>query len=618
MKTIICIFFSVLACFTACLCQSVSRDSLEKVFVTGAKPTQENFRDWLEASRFHSDSTNIIAHCLRADSILIYNIADSNSLIIIDSNSIRFFNNLANIFISQNKNTTATGTNNVCVGLGAGDLLTTGESNTFVGTGAGDVSMTATQSTHIGYKSGSTSQAEQNVFIGYQAGTSNTSGRWNCFMGYRAGVANSTGDNNVFIGDISGEKNTSGEMNTIIGADAFKTNETGSYNTAVGQRAFAAKVSGNGNIAIGLNTCRSCTTSTGTIAIGDSASYNADADSCLYLGRFAGYNNNSDNNIFIGTKSGYGGLGGQRNIAIGNYSLYNELSGVATHEDNIAIGDSAFYTMGGTSQCFHNIAIGNNAGKSFTSGADNSTMVGYKAFEFGSGSGCNFFGVQAGQNLLSATNTVAIGYLTNYNGKKSDYNVYIGQSCARDADTSTNNVIIGRRACLTSVKMNNSTIIGTEAGYNSQGINNVFIGYRAGYSETDSNRLYIEASNSITPLIYGEFDNDSLVVNGSLNVINRLYADSIYTVKASSWADYVFNDDYILPEIEEKYKFVKKHKHLQYLQPADDSYYITVSEMEKRLEGLVREVEEMQLIIYQQNKNIISLSRKVVKLAKKK
>ncbi|MDX1479298.1 MAG: tail fiber domain-containing protein, partial [Saprospiraceae bacterium] len=46
----------------------------------------------------------------------------------------------------------------------------------------------------------------------------------------------------------------------------------------------------------------------------------------------------------------------------------------------------------------------------------------------------------------------------------------------------------------------------------------VFIGKQAGFNETASNRLYIENSSSATPLIYGEFDNDVLRVNGELQV----------------------------------------------------------------------------------------------------
>jgi hypothetical protein len=50
----------------------------------------------------------------------------------------------------------------------------------------------------------------------------------------------------------------------------------------------------------------------------------------------------------------------------------------------------------------------------------------------------------------------------------------------------------------------------------------VLIGYQAGSTlTTESNKLYIENSNSSSPLIYGEFDNDLVRVNG------KFEADSV-------------------------------------------------------------------------------------------
>ena len=50
------------------------------------------------------------------------------------------------------------------------------------------------------------------------------------------------------------------------------------------------------------------------------------------------------------------------------------------------------------------------------------------------------------------------------------------------------------------------------------GSGNVAIGYHAGRTEMGSNKLYIENSPSSTPLIYGEFDNDIIKINGQLRI----------------------------------------------------------------------------------------------------
>jgi hypothetical protein len=64
--------------------------------------------------------------------------------------------------------------------------------------------------------------------------------------------------------------------------------------------------------------------------------------------------------------------------------------------------------------------------------------------------------------------------------------------------------------------------VGDSAGNNTS-TSSLFLGYAAGSQETNSNRLYIENSNSTTPLIYGEFDNDLIRINGDLEV--KGYAD---------------------------------------------------------------------------------------------
>ena len=47
------------------------------------------------------------------------------------------------------------------------------------------------------------------------------------------------------------------------------------------------------------------------------------------------------------------------------------------------------------------------------------------------------------------------------------------------------------------------------------GTGNVFIGPNAGYNETTSNKLYIDNSNTSTPLIYGDFSTNRLSINAA-------------------------------------------------------------------------------------------------------
>ena len=58
--------------------------------------------------------------------------------------------------------------------------------------------------------------------------------------------------------------------------------------------------------------------------------------------------------------------------------------------------------------------------------------------------------------------------------------------------------------------------MGNNTFHNKSG--SVFIGFRAGKNELTSNKLYIENSDSDTPLIWGDFDLNSLKINGTAHI----------------------------------------------------------------------------------------------------
>jgi hypothetical protein len=98
------------------------------------------------------------------------------------------------------------------------------------------------------------------------------------------------------------------------------------------------------------------------------------------------------------------------------------------------------------------------------------------------------------------------------------------------SNTGSFNTFIGINAGYNNNGSNN-TMIGYSAGRNSTGSGNIFLRRFAGYSETGSNKLYIDNTSTSAPLIYGEFDNDSVSINGDLNVSGILYSLSDARVK---------------------------------------------------------------------------------------
>jgi hypothetical protein len=106
------------------------------------------------------------------------------------------------------------------------------------------------------------------------------------------------------------------------------------------------------------------------------------------------------------------------------------------------------------------------------------------------------------------------------------HNIFIGFK-AGQSTKGGQNTVIGNYAGIANIYGDFNTYLGYRAGYsNIDGDSNVFLGYQSGYNETGSNKLYIENSDSSAPLIYGEFDNDFVEINGDLYVMGNMYSES--------------------------------------------------------------------------------------------
>jgi len=129
----------------------------------------------------------------------------------------------------------------------------------------------------------------------------------------------------------------------------------------------------------------------------------------------------------------------------------------------------------------------------------------------------NFFGSYAGVNNTTGINNSFFGVYSGYLNTEGNANSFFGRGAGRNTTGSCN------------------TFIGTLAGRDhTMGSFNVFLGYSAGYNETGSNKLYISNSDTSTPLIYGEFDNQYLEVNGDFNV-NGTMSNNNYYQTQSNW-----------------------------------------------------------------------------------
>jgi hypothetical protein len=345
-----------------------------------------------------------------------------------------------------------------------------------------------------------------NVRAAFLGNPNTTSGNMNTSFGANS-LLNPSGTRNVTFGTNVLPSNTTGNRNTSVGERSMFTNTIGSNNTAVGSSALAANTTATGNTAVGSSALAANTTATGNTAVGSSAlAANTTATGNTAVGSSALSLNTATNNTAVGTSALAANTTSGDNTAIG----FNALT-LNTGANNTALGAGALDSnTGGQS----NTAVGSQAlGGINTAASQDNTAVGFRAFALGASANITRstgIGAYAMENSTAGSST-ALGYgaLRGANG------VNLGVS----------NVAIGIEALRFNTTGTNNTVIGSNAGSStSTGSFNVFLGNSAGSSEAgnSSNKLYIENSNADqnAALIYGEFDNNIIRVNGTLQISN--------------------------------------------------------------------------------------------------
>ena len=208
----------------------------------------------------------------------------------------------------------------------------------------------------------------------------------------------------------------------------------------------------------------------------------------VFLGDEAGASDDGTNNknTFIGDEAGFRNTSGGDNTAVGFHALTNNTNG----NRNTSIGNNSLPSNSGGS---NNVAVGFEVLRDNTTGNFN-TAIGISAFK---------------SNTIGSNN-VGIGVNVGSLNVQGSQNVLIG----KDAGAGT--------AAHSKAK---NVMLGSDSGKNNQGNRNVFLGFSSGLNETGSDKLYIENSNSSSPLIYGEFNNDLVRINGDFNATGVISGD---------------------------------------------------------------------------------------------
>jgi len=146
-----------------------------------------------------------------------------------------------------------------------------------------------------------------------------------------------------------------------------------------------------------------------------------------------------------------------------------------------------------------------------------------------------YVGFQSGYNNSTGYVNSFLGYRSGYNNSSGSGNTFVGNISGYNNSTGGLNTIVGDRSGLGNTEGNRNTYLGYKSGNNnSTGSSNICIGYKAGFYETGSNKLYIHNESSTYPLIYGEFDNNSLTINGKLGIGTSTPEAGLH-IKGTNW-----------------------------------------------------------------------------------
>ncbi|MDQ6481836.1 hypothetical protein [Dyadobacter sp. LHD-138] len=326
----------------------------------------------------------------------------------------------------------------------------------------------------------------------------------------------------------------------------------------------------------------------GTITY-DGTGAGTSGDSSSYFGFNAGRISTGDRNVFIGNQSGYSNTTGKWNVYMGSRSGFNATTGYF----NVFVG----YQSGRDNSIGQfNAFLGSNTGMLNTTGKFNTIM-----------------GSQAGVLNSTGENNTLVGNGAGYSNSTGWYNTMIGESCGVRITNGTGN-----------------TFLGSSSGrMNETGSRNVLIGYRAGFNEMGSDKLYIANSDTISPLIKGDFSLKQLVFNGQVGVGTNSYPTSLGGESLSNyklfvkggvlaeeirirndWADYVFDDSYELKSLPDVKSFIIQNRHLPNIPSAVEikNSGLNLGEIAK---VQMEKIEELTLYLIKQDEVIKQLTERL-------
>ena len=263
---------------------------------------------------------------------------------------------------------------------------------------------------------------------------------------------------------------------------------------------------------------------------GGAGAFTLDAQENIFGGTSAGASltGTANDNFLAGNLAGDALTTGDSNIAIGLSALSSAISstfcmafgesalGLCTGNSNIALGYFAGSSITGA---INNVLVGAQSGRHLATTSSNNTCIGTSA---GAGVATNsatantFIGSTAGQAIITGGNNVAVGFQAG-NITTGNFNTAIGQGAGNKITTSSSTICIG-----------------AIAGPSTPSAGNY------------SNQLFIDVSETDTPLIHGNFATKDVTINGDMETTGN--SVSHITINAQTGLSYplILTDDGVL------------------------------------------------------------------------
>ena len=297
---------------------------------------------------------------------------------------------------------------------------------------------------------------------------------------------NTTGDNGS---EGAGDNRTTGDYNIGIGDSSLFNLTSGLYNTALGFRSGFSLTTARENTFLGYEAAYTNTTGTDNVFIGFRTGFYNNATDNTFVGNGSGFNNTiGGDNTFIGHAAGADVTSGYDNTFVGNH---------AGCGGNYSITDIETATTTPTTAS-DNTAIGSAAGYNLTTGYRNA-----------------FLGSEAGYDNTTGYRNTYIGDSAGVDCSIGHHNTFLGQASGSCTEYSSYNTFVGSYAGWDNNRTNNNN--------NLDGMNNTYLGYRAGYTNREGRENVVIGSNAD----FGGVGYTTNNYNVIIGTYARLYANNL-------------------------------------------------------------------------------------------